>query len=226
MRCIRLTIIFSVLLTFLLGLSSCVDKDRGREQLAILKIVCLGDSITYGHKLADPSHESYPARLRQLAHGSWDVLNLGVNGATVLKKGDIPITTQKAYQRVIRSEPDVVVVILGTNDTKNINWQHIDQFVGDYTALIKKLQGLPSKPRVIVCTVPPVFANYANGINVQHEEKINILVKKVVSMTKVDFLDLYTPLSKESFLFADGVHPNAQAAQEIASLVFNKISSL
>jgi sialate O-acetylesterase len=226
MRCIRLTIIFSVLLTFLLALSSCVDKDQGREQLASLKIACLGDSITHGFKLSDPGHESYPARLRQLAHGSWDVLDFGVNGATVLNKGDIPITAQKAYQRAIRSEPDVVVVILGTNDTKNINWQYIDEFVGDYTSLIKKLQGLPSKPHVIACTVPPVFSDYPNGINEQHEEKVNILVKKAISMTKADLLDIYTPLLPKPALFIDGIHPNAQGAQEIASLVFNKISSL
>jgi len=134
---------------------------------------CLG--FNYSFKLADPGHESYPARLRQLAHGNWDVHDFGVNGATVLKKGDIPITAQKAYQRAIRSEPDVVVVILETNDAKNTNWQYIDEFVGDYTALIKKLQGLPSKPHVIACTVPPVFADHPNGMNVQNEEKINIL---------------------------------------------------
>ena len=182
--------------------------------------------VHYSFKLADPGHESYPARLRQLAHGNWDVLDFGVNGATVLKKGDIPITAQKAYQRAIRSEPDVIVVILGTNDAKNINWQYIDEFVGDYTALIKKLQGLPSKPHVIACTVPPVFADHPNGMNVQHEEKINILVKKAVSMTKADFLDIYARLSPKPALFVDGVHPNALGAQEIASLVFNKISSL
>ena len=222
----RFAATFSVLLTFLLCLSSCVDKDQGRGQLAGLKIACLGDSITHGYKLANPAHESYPARLGQQAHGRWHVLNFGVNGATVLEKGDIPITAQEEYQRAIQSEPDVVVVMLGTNATKNINWQHIGEFVGDYTVLLKKFQSLPSKPHVIVCSIPPVFANYPNGITAQHEEKINILVKKIAVSAGTDFLDIYTSVSQEPSLFVDGVHPNARGAEKIASLVFSKISSL
>jgi len=226
MRFSRVAVIFSVLFTLLLCLSSCVDKDQGRGQLASLKIACLGDSITYGFKLADPVRESYPARLGQQAHGRWHVLNCGVNGATVLKKGDIPITAQDAYQRVIRSRPDVVVVMLGTNDTKNINWRYIGEFVDDYTALVEKLQSLPSKPRVIVCSVPPVFADHPNGITAQHEKKINIMVRKIAAGTGIDFLDIYASVSQESSLFVDGVHPNVRGAEKIASLVFNKISSL
>jgi len=222
----RVAVTLSVLLTLILGLSSCVDKDQGRGRLASLKIACLGDSITYGYKLADPARQSYPARLGQQAHGRWHVLNCGVNGATVLRKGDIPITLQEAYQRTVRFEPDVVVVMLGTNDTKNANWRHIDEFVGDYTALIKELQNLPSKPRVIVCSIPPVFADYPNGITAQHEEKINDLVKQVSAGTGVDFLDIYTPMLTRASLFIDSIHPNVRGAAVIASLVFSKISSL
>ena len=92
MHLIRIVKFFCVALVILLSLSACVDK---KEQLSPLKIVCLGDSITYGHKLADPALQSYPGQLSQQAHGQWKVLNCGVNGATALNKGDIPITGEK-----------------------------------------------------------------------------------------------------------------------------------
>ena len=217
---------FSLLFVSLLFLSSCAVKEPEREQLATLKIICLGDSITYGHKLSDQARQSYPAQLSKQAHGRWHVLNFGINGATVLNKGDIPITAQKVYQRVMSSHPDVVVVMLGTNDTKNNNWQYLDEFVSDYTSLIEKIQDLPSSPHVIVCTVPPIFVDYPNGINAEREDAINILVKKVATLTNADFLDIYTLMSQEPGLFFDGIHPNRLGAREIATLVFNKVSGL
>jgi len=223
---IRFSRNFSLLLVFLLFLSSCATKEQDTGRLATLEIICLGDSITYGYKLADQARQSYPAQLSKQAHGRWHVLNFGVNGATVISKGDIPITAQKVYQRVIRSRPDVVVVMLGTNDTKNNNWIYLDEFVNDYTSLIERIQDLPSNPHVIVCSVPPIFIDYPNGINAEREDAINILVKKVATITKADFLDIYTLMSQEPGLFLDGVHPNRLGAQEIATLVFNKVSSL
>lgn len=226
MRLLRFAVAFSLLLTFLCCLTSCVDEDQGNGETRTLKIVCLGDSITYGYTLADPVHESYPARVRQQSHGRWHVLNLGVNGTTVLAKGDLPITAEKAYQRALSSEPDVIVLLLGTNDTKKNNWQYINEFVHDYTRLIHNLQGLSSKPHVIVCSIPPIFNDYPNGITAQHVEKINDLIKQAIVGTGSDYLDLYTPLSKEASFFVDGVHPNDRGAQEIASLVSKKIAGL
>lgn len=213
----------TVLLLVFLFLSACVDKKQGRG--ARLKVACFGDSITYGFKLADPAHESYPARLRLLSHGRWHVLNFGVNGATLIQKGDIPYTSQPEFQRGRRSQPDVVVIMLGTNDTKNENWQYIDGFVSDYTALIKSVVQFSSRPRVVVCSVPPVFTRYANGINAERVEKLNILVQQAAKMTEVEFLDISAAMSGDETFFFDGVHPNARGAQKIADLIFTAITS-
>ena len=223
MHFIRFVKIVCVLPIVLFSLLSCVDKTGS---LKPLKIVCLGDSITYGYKLQDPAQQSYPAQLAAQAHGSWRVLNCGVNGATVLQNGDVPITSQKAYQRALISQPDVVVLMLGTNDTKKTNWRYGDEFVADYVALVKKLQGLPSRPLVISCSIPPIFTDYPNGLTAKREKEINGLVKEAVAMSKVDSLDIYTPMSHEQSFFVDGVHPNVRGAQEIAKLVFDKINAL
>lgn len=213
--------LFSVFL-----LSSCAYKGPVEEQQATLRVACLGDSITYGYKLADPVHKSYPARLSQHSGGLWHVLNLGVNGATVINKGDIPITAQKAYQRLMSSEPDVAIIMLGTNDTKNNNWRFVGDFVRDYTSMIETIEELPSRPHVIVCSIPPILVDYPNGINAEREKKINVLVKKVADIAGVDFFDINNLLLHKSSLFIDGIHPNVTGDQVIANLIFEKISSL
>jgi len=215
--------IVSVLLLVLFSLSACEEKTA---KLKPLKIVCLGDSITYGFKLADPVRQSYPAQLEKLAHGQWRVLNCGVNGATVLNHGDIPITAQQAYQDAAQFQSDVVVLMLGTNGTKSNNWLLVDEFVPDYLELIRKIQGLPSHPHVIACSIPPIFVSHPIGLNGEREAEINGLVKKAVAASKVDFLDIYTPLSEDQSFFIDGIHPNSRGAQEIAMRVFDKITEL
>ena len=224
MRSIRFAAIFCVALLVLLSVVYWNNTKFGER--SNLTIVCLGDSITYGYKLSNPVIESYPARLQKQVREGWQVLNLGVNGATVLNKGDIPTITQGAYQHSMKSMPDVVVLMLGTNDTKDINWQYNGEFVSDYVALVNEMQDLPSHPHVIVCSIPPIFADYPNGINAKREEGINDLLKSVVADSDADFLDLYAVLSHEPSFFIDGVHPNARGAQEIATLVFNKVTNL
>lgn len=207
----------------LFGMTSCVSKTT---TLKPLNVVCLGDSITYGHTLSNREKESYPSILRSMSKGVWTVMNYGVNGATVLNKGDIPITAQEAYEDALAAKPDVVVLMLGTNDVKDGNWQKSDDFVSDYVALVRMFQKLPSRPRVISCSIPPIFTNYPNGLTAERAQSVNSMLKEAVTESGVESLDIYTPLSRKPTFFTDGVHPNKYGAREMAALVFDKITSI
>jgi sialate O-acetylesterase len=225
MNTLRRSLFAAFVLLPVFFLVSCMDKTDKGGQLPELCVACLGDSITHGYKLGDPDHESYPARLAMMSNGRWHVLNCGHNGATVTARGDLPISTLEEYQRALRAHPDVIVVMLGTNDAKNANWRHIDDFVQDYTVLIRDLQDLPSRPRVIVCSIPPVFNDYPNGITAHHEEKINTLIDAVVTQTGVEFIDIFAVLDGHPALFIDGVHHNAAGAEKIAAKVYAFIAA-
>ena len=223
---LRFALPLSILLTLLFSVSSCVDKDQKQRKINKLKVICLGDSITYGHLLPDPSRQSYPARLRQLAQGRWQVLNLGVNGATVVDRGDSPMRSQNVYKRAIQSNPDIIVLMLGTNDIKNVNWRYLRDFERDYLRLLDRLKSQPSKPHVLLCSIPPVLQDYPNGLTATRQQKVNVLVQKIAAASRVDYLDIYTGMADTPSFFVDGIHPNALGAQKIASLVFARISSL
>ncbi|MFZ9838752.1 MAG: arylesterase [Opitutaceae bacterium] len=75
-------------------------------------VVFLGDSLTAGYGLADPTSEAYPAliaeRLRATG-AAWKVVNAGISGDT----------TAGGLRRIdwtIRAPVDVLVVALGAND--------------------------------------------------------------------------------------------------------------
>ena len=218
-RLFQISSLAALLFAVLIFQFSCTGSGQPEE----LNIICLGDSITYGFKLSDPARESFPARLEEHSGGMWHVKNLGVNGATVLSRGDIPIIAQKAYQIAMQSTPDVVVLMLGTNDTKNYNWTHIDDFAADYGRIVASLQNLSSHPKVIACTIPPIFLQYDNGLNVQHVAWINSIIRTVARENGAEYLDVNRKLAAKSSLFIDGIHPNAMGAVEIASIIYPEI---
>jgi len=148
--------------TNLLGVCGCVvaclSPVHGQRRLA-----CVGDSITQG--VGAEKGQSYPQQLQRMLGEQWRVGNFGVSGRTLLKKGDFPYWAEAAYRDAMAFKPDVVVIMLGTNDSKPQNWSHEAEFVGNYRELVTSFLQLPSHPRVFVCRPCPVPEPGNWGIN-------------------------------------------------------------
>lgn len=191
------------------------DKDKDATRVA-----CLGDSITYGAGVKDREKNCYPAVLGRLLGDEYDVRNFGVSGATLLSKGDKPYVKEKAYKDLKAFKPSVVVILLGTNDTKPQNWKHADDFADDYKALIKELSALDSKPKICLCTPVPAYpANYGIDDAIIKAE-VKPRIEQIGGDAMLRVIDLYTALSGKPELFPDKVHPNADGAAVIAKAVF------
>ena len=88
---------------------------------APIKVACVGDSITQGAGAA--KGKSYPTQLQEMLGDEWKVMNYGLGGRTLMDRGNRPYMKEKAYQEALASAPDVVIIMLGTNDTKPQNWE-------------------------------------------------------------------------------------------------------
>lgn len=109
-----------------------------------VKVACVGNSVTYGYKLADRSSHAYPAQLQQLLGDDYRVENFGHSGATLLEKGHNPYRELPAFKNAVAFEPDIVVIHLGLNDTDPRNWPYYrDQFTTDYIDLNTTLFNRP-----------------------------------------------------------------------------------
>lgn len=188
-----------------------------------LTVACLGDSITSGYKLRNPKQNSFPAQLEKMTQSHWKVLNAGVPGATVIRDGDIPIWEQKEFDRLMISSPDVVILLLGTNDLKDLNWAKRDAFEDDYTSLIQRLKELPSLPKVFVGTIPPVLIDYPGGLTNERARQLNQKIKVLSTKTDTTLIDFTQPLVDKPFLFTDGLHPNRLGAKVLAEAVYDAI---
>ena len=188
---------------------------------AQVKVACVGDSITAGYALQNPGTESYPAQLQAMLGNGYSVGNFGLSGATAQRRSDYTYWNSWAYRSSLQFKPDIVVIMLGTNDSKPWNW-NAAKFDADYRALIAKYRGLSTQPQVYICLPPPVYVPNPFGSAFDPAFVQNTLVpavRAIATSTGATLIDNNTPLLNEPGLFSDGVHPTPQGAGVIAATV-------
>lgn len=178
-----------------------------------ISIACVGDSIT----------AEYPADLWTMHRENYKVGNFGVGGTTVSLQFRKPYINQTAMQNAQAFSPDIVVIMLGTNDAF-LSSEQRSNFIGDYKTLIAQFQAFSSKPKIFIAVPPPVFNNTIglNGTTLVND--VMPLVKQTANDLGLPLIDVHTPLVNHPEDFSDGVHPNSQGSRIIAETIFNIIS--
>lgn len=190
-----------------------------------LKIACIGDSITQGAGLSNPATESYPARLQRLLGTNYVVRNYGVSGRTLLKKGDYPYWKEAYFKQSHDWYPDIVIVQLGTNNSKPYNWRHGTNFVAEYEEFVASYQSLSNAPQVIVCTPCPVYGAGAFDIK-PGTVATNIApeLRDLAGRLGLGLIDLHTRLAGHPEWFPDTVHPNSKGMAAMAAVVYEALN--
>lgn len=201
-------------------LSAWLDRLPAPKQGAV-RVACIGDSITEGYGLDLRAVNGYPAKLQKLLGEDYCVKNFGVSARTMLSTGDFPYMNETAWQDAQAFEPDVVVIKLGTNDTKDYNWTDRKAFSKDLEKMVKTLQALPSRPKIYLCTPIPAFKpGWTINEKLIAGEVIPALEKAVKKYKLAGLIDLHTVFEgKERLVLEDGIHPNDVGARLIAETV-------
>jgi lysophospholipase L1-like esterase len=189
-----------------------------------VRVACVGDSITFGSGIKNRGENSYPAQLAALLGGGYAVRNFGVGGATLLRKGNKPYWKTNPFRPAHDFNPHVVVIKLGTNDSKPENWKHKGEYVADYVALINSFRQLDSKPKVWICYPVPAYPGRWGITDTVMKEEVVPLIDEVAKQTNVEIIDLYAALSNRKSLFPDTVHPNADGAKVMAETIHSEIT--
>ena len=199
-----------------------------------VRVACIGDSITYGYSLTNREEDCYPARIGQWLGAGYDVRNFGVSGATLLHDGNLPYVKQKAHGEAVAFKPDVVIIMLGTNDSKHRNegdskkipdnWQHKADYVPDYQSLIAEFRDANPSVKIYVCDPTPCFPGRwgISGTTIHNE--IIPLIHQVAKDTKATEIDLYDPFVTRKDMFPDAIHPNDAGAEMMASVIYTALT--
>lgn len=189
-----------------------------------MRLACLGDSITYGTGLGNAKDQSYPAQLAAMLGPRWDVQNFGVPGVTCLAKSDSPLWRSSALPSAMAFDADVVIIMLGTNDSKTNNWVHADRFVQDYVDLIGNFTQREVPAQVWICLPPPLYGNAWGLSNQTLEQEVIPKIRDAASKAGVSVIDLNAPLKNQPAHFPDNVHPDSGGASIMAAAVYQAVA--
>jgi len=181
-----------------------------------IKVTCVGDSIT--------QDSEYPLDLQTMLGNNYSVGNFGSRESTVLRISWKPYMNQSEFQGAMDFQPDIVVIMLGTNDGLWMLQSFNESFEEDYAMLIGCFRQLDSNPQILIVKSPPIFSNCSDLSPAFHSETIIHMTEDLASRLNLPIIDVYSTFSDHAEYFDDGVHPNSDGAALIASQVYGAIS--
>ncbi|MDE5729081.1 MAG: hypothetical protein K2I20_02780 [Clostridia bacterium] len=191
------------------------------------RVACVGDSITYGCMVFNRSKNNYPTVLKGLLGEKYCVNNFGYTNRTAVKDGDYPFVCEKLYQKSLDFNPHIVVILLGSNDSKKINWDG-EKFLTDYGAILDSYLSLASKPKVYVIIPPPAFEVKGKVLYDLRDDvianEICPAVKRIAMERNLKCINAFEVFKGKKELFADGVHPNKKGCKLLAQAVFDALN--
>jgi len=192
---------------------------------ADIKVACVGNSITYGYGLNSPYYESYPTQLDTLLGTGYEVSNFGVSGKTMIRASGDNYWSQSAFTSARAYAPDMVVIELGTNDSKDYIWPYYKQnFVADYIAMIDTFRILSSHPQVWTTLQPPAQNSSWAMFDTTIDRQVNPKILEAALRKAAPVIDLHTGMAGHpEWMQSDTVHPNAVGAKALAKFVFDML---
>ena len=207
------------------------NENRIQETEDIIKVACVGDSITFRHGFEDEPENNYPFVLSALLGEKYEVVNFGESGTCVQIDGDCAYVDQEVYQSGLEYEADVLIFMIGTNDSKEWNWKDGETFRRAYETLLDSYLGETCVPTVYIGISPKAFyvkgeTSGAAGFGIQPEivEQIVAIQREVAKERGYEMIDIYALSDKYPEYFAeDGIHPTKEGAEIIAKVVVEAI---
>ena len=226
----------------LANLGKWLDARQSPKQDAV-RVACIGNSITDGHGIDLAPVNGYPAQLQKLLGDGYWVKNFGVSARTMLNKGDYPYMNEMAWRDALAFKPDVVIIKLGTNDSKPENWQYGAEFRQDLEQMITTLRpdlaqtakkGKKSKkakqgstegtPKIYLCTPIPAFKPTWNINDSVIANAIIPIQQEVAKKYGLQIIDLHTLYAGDgNKMLSDGIHPDARGARRMAEIIAGEL---
>lgn len=169
-------------------------------------VVFLGDSLTAGLGLAE--EEAYPARVASALadlEPPVRVVNAGVSGDT--SAGGL-----RRIDWLLRQEPDLLVLQLGTND--GLRGQPLEEIEANLEAIVERCRAAGTEVLLVGLRIPPSYGEvYAEGFAALYPRLASRL-----GLELVPFL-LDGVAGQDRLNQPDGIHPTAAGHEVMAATV-------
>ena len=189
----------------------------------IIKVGCVGDSNTYGAEATDRTRYAWPIQIRNMIGSKYETQNFGVNGALMMNDKTDAWKNKSAYSDNKAYDPDIIVIALGTNDSKDGYWDAV-KFKNSYIDLINEFKSYSAEPKIYMA-IPIKAYSSTWSINDQTiREKVIPTMRDISKEMGLPLIDLYAVTNNiANLMAADGIHPKDEGlgimARKIADIM-------
>jgi lysophospholipase L1-like esterase len=148
---------------------------------------------------------------------------------------------EMAWRDALAFKPDIVIIKLGTNDSKPENWKYGSEFKQDLQQMITTLRPdlaqpvkkkgkkkgaaeQPAGPKIYLCTPIPAFKS---TWNISDEVIVNNIIpiqQEVAQQYGLQVIDLHTLFANDGDkMLDDGIHPNINGAKKMTQIIADAI---
>jgi lysophospholipase L1-like esterase len=182
-----------------------------------IRVACVGDSLTQSTE--------YPYDLwNLLGNQSYSLRNFGAGSTTVSLQSETPYMNTSVFQDALTFQPNIVIIMLGTNDAQPSLHKFNTSFVGDYMKIVSAFQALSSDPEIWVMLPPPIISNqYGKMDSAYFEHTIIPSIEQAANEANVPIVDVFSAFANHEDYYRDGVHVNNKGAKLIADTIYPAI---
>lgn len=206
----------------------------------VLKVACVGDSITQGINSSKPNEYTYPCFLQEMLGLDYYVLNAGVSGLSICKNDDLAYAKNSAFMQAKVLDPDIVIFALGTNDANpkiekypykawnDPNHDRAAEFLVSTRELLDTFKQLNGDVQIYLVYPASLFVvgddhwraePWTENI-VTH---VRPLLEQIVEEYQLPTVDLFDWSKENSSVFVDGLHPYDQSYKTLAQYIYDNI---
>jgi hypothetical protein len=215
---LKLLVCSLVILFTVTGITMLIIFDTITKELPsdVIRVACVGDSLTQS--------TSYPIELLVHLGSKYSCRNFGAGSTTVSLDSETPYMNTSVFENALEFQPDIVVIMLGTNDAQPSLHQYNTSFVDDYMKLVSAFQKLSNEQKIWIVLPPPIFSDQGGTISPEYFENTLIpLIEQVAYEAGLPLIDVHSALVGYSDYFPDGIHPNYEGGKLIATEIYNAV---
>lgn len=173
----------------------------------VLRVACVGDSITRGAPAVQRGGRPWPDLLAELAQGALETGNFGVDGTTLAARSGRAWRDTAAFGQALDFAPDIVVVAFGVNDLAHPDL--LGGFADDGVELCNAFRERNPDVRFCLCTPTPLApAKREREANAALRDIVSPAVREIARRTGGEVVDVFSAFPATLQRLPDGTHPD------------------
>lgn len=184
-----------------------------------MKIICLGDSNTYGYDPRDYFGGRYPMAWPDIMRmeTGWDIVNLGENGREIPHTGAWICAIDQQIESLFPAE--LLIILLGSNDLMNIRQVTVKDIASRMTMFISHIR--KAFPELNILLLSPMQITMLAGEVRDVSGNLATAYKKIAEEFHIRFAD--TNEWKPAISF-DGIHLTEEGHRTLAEKLIRILS--